>query len=254
MGSSGRYSKWAKTCVLMKHQQLRQHIPMTLKMNRESLDKMLKLHGMVYIKPCCGSKGKGVIKVERKKEKKGKVLYQYHFNSNQRRFDSFNSLFASINKVKLGRAYLIQKGIHMARYNNRPFDLRVMVQMNPQGKWEYTGSVARVAHPGKAVTNGSQGATIHTLEEVLSRYGSSKTVNQMRGVVRHLGLQVAKELKKRYPELKEAGSDIALDANLKPWILEVNIRPELKPFSKLKNKSMYLKMLHIRRTVRKRGL
>ncbi|MDB5052987.1 MAG: hypothetical protein JWM44_1037 [Bacilli bacterium] len=57
-----------------------------------------------------------------------------------------------------------------------------------------------------------------------------------------LGNKIAQHLGNTYPGFKEVGVDIGLDQNLKPWIIEVNSRPDPYIFNQLKDKRMYRKI------------
>ena len=109
------------------------------------------------------------------------------------------------------KPYLVQKGIVMIQHAYRPFDFRVMVQRNEKGQWECTGVAARLAHPKKAVTNGSQGGTIYAAEEILSKVvnitKAEKLVQEMKGI----GLKTANRFGDSYPAMNELGLDIAVD-------------------------------------------
>jgi hypothetical protein len=117
-----------------------------------------------------------------------------------------------------------------------------MIQKNPKGKWECTGTAGRVAHPQKAVTNGSQGGTIFKAEALIEpKAGNEKTaelLKQMNG----LAEQTAARLSRTFPNLNELGVDIAVDSSLKPWILEANSKPDPCPFTKLDDKSIIRKI------------
>ncbi|WP_234972743.1 YheC/YheD family protein [Paenibacillus vortex] len=55
-----------------------------------------------------------------------------------------------------------------------------------------------------------------------------------------VGVNVAAQLQKSYPNLKEIGLDVAIDERWNIWILEVNTKPALFPFKKFfKDPSVY---------------
>jgi D-alanine-D-alanine ligase-like ATP-grasp enzyme len=54
----------------------------------------------------------------------------------------------------------------------------------------------------------------------------------------------AEVLERRFPGLKELGIDVGLDWMGKPWIFEVNTRPYFRMFSKIRNPSMYRRIMN----------
>ncbi|AEI42101.1 YheC/YheD family protein [Paenibacillus mucilaginosus] len=227
-------SKWAKTRVLLKCGTLRSYIPETRKMSRQTLQEMLQHYGMVYVKPNSGTYGNGVIKVEQ-----GASGYGFHAGTKVRSFDGYDELYEALGRRIKSRFYLVQKGIHLLKYKERKFDLRVMVQKNLSGRWECTGMIGRVAAPGKAVTNVHNGGKLVSVEQLLSGHASSARVQSLQRRLRRIGLTAAKKLHAKYPGIKEVGLDVALDSGLHPWILEANTRPDPFIFRKLKDRRIF---------------
>ncbi|MBD0383559.1 YheC/YheD family protein [Paenibacillus sp. WST5] len=234
-------SKWGKTKAVESTQALRQYVPDTKRMTRETLLQMLREYRMVYIKPNVGMFGNGVIRVEWTENAK-KSPYSYQYGVRLRHFDTFEEIYASIRKVTNKRYYLVQKGIDLLKYKGNRFDLRVMVQQTPQRRWETTGIIGRVAHPDKIVTNFHSGGTLKPIETLLAKYISANERKSYINKLRVIGLQVAKSMDNRYKGVKEIGVDVALDKDLHPWILEVNTSPDPFIFLRLKDKRVFTKI------------
>ncbi|MFE0558712.1 YheC/YheD family protein [Paenibacillus sp. NPDC058910] len=224
-------SKWTKTKLLQSQQELAKLVPPTQLFSRRHLFDMLERYGMVYVKPDAGSQGKGVMRVE----KKG-AAYQYQNGIRTLTCRSYRELCRSLSKQIDSKRYLIQRGIHLLTYDHRPFDLRVMIQRNPEGEWEATGTVGRVAHPRKAVTNGSQGGTIYAADRLIRASADDAKTNELLQEIDRIALAVAAHMSHTYPALNELGLDLAVDRDLTLWILEVNTLPDPCPFTKLKEK------------------
>lgn len=231
-------SKLTKTRITLQNAKLRPHVPPTYLFDQNRLSAMLTRYGMVYVKPDSGSQGIGVMRVERKGS-----TFRYQSGVHVFTFPTFEKLYHSLSHRIGTKKYLIQQGIHVLRHHGNPFDFRVMIQKNPSGQWECTGTAGRVAHPLKAVTNGSQGGTIYKVSLLIEpKYGSDAT-DVLLKKMEQLAELTAAQIGRAYPAMNELGLDIAVDRRLNPWILEVNTRPDPCPFTKLEDKAVIRKII-----------
>ncbi|QGG58504.1 YheC/YheD family protein [Paenibacillus sp. B01] len=231
-------SKQRKTEVLLQSEKLSLHVPDTRVYTKDSLKAMLDQYGMLYIKPDSGTFGNGVIKVQ-KLEEGG---YRFQSGTRVQTHAAYDAMFQSLERIRPKKRYLAQKGIHLLRHRNRRFDLRVMVQRNPAGAWETTGIIGRLSHPSKIVTNYHSGGTITPFETLLGSHMDAAAQKEFRSRLEKLGVQTGEQLATRWPRLKEIGLDVAVDTALKPWILEVNTKPDPYIFRKLQDKGIFRRM------------
>ncbi|MBC8079881.1 MAG: YheC/YheD family protein [Gorillibacterium sp.] len=230
-------SKWKKTQALLKSSEISKFIAPTEWMTGDTLNYMLNVYNMVYIKPVVGMHGRGVMKVERLKDKD--YLYRYQIGAYRRSFSSFGQLYDSLLMSTNGKPYLVQRGINLLRYSGRPFDIRVLAQLTPNKEWITTGMIGRVAHKGKIVTNYHNGGSLHDVEKLLAAHAQGKRKEVFIKQLKRLGQLVGAQMYKHFPAITEVGLDIGVSTDLRPWIIEVNTSPDFYIFKKLEDKSIY---------------
>jgi glutathione synthase/RimK-type ligase-like ATP-grasp enzyme len=231
-------SKLNKTRLLMKDDELRKYIPVTRKLSKKSLFELLTEYTMVYVKPDRGKGGAGVMRVEGS----GGDMYKVQYGTKTYRYSSADRLYAAILQRIGTKRYLVQQGIPLLKYKERPFDIRVLIQRNLQGKWEMTGVIGRVAHPSRIVTNYYRGGTPLAFQALMKIYLSNEEQAAVLEQLQSMGILIARFMKKKYPGIKEIGLDVGLDADYHPWLIEVNTIPNPFLFRKLPDKSMYRKI------------
>lgn len=249
MGQSARtgvMSKWIKTKVLLRSREISPLIPETQKFSKTTLRSMLDKYKMVYVKPINGTYGNGVMRVELHRNSDG-TAYQYQSGTKIRTFKGFEPFYVSLKKATGKRGYLIQRGIELLQHKGLRFDLRVMVQLSPKGKWETTGLIGRVAQKGKIVTNYHSGGKPTAIEPLLAPHASSAQQAEVIRKLKELGQSTGRFYHKKYPGFRQIGVDVGLDRHLTPWIIEVNTNPDPYIFNQLKDKSMYRKVMAYRR-------
>lgn len=233
-------NKLGKSKHLSSHQELKHYLPDTIVESKDNLYSFLTKYKTVYVKPNNGTGGRGVIRVKQYKD----GTYGYQLGLEKHQFTGYDSLYRSLGKHICKRKHLIQKGIPLLKYNGRPFDIRIMVQKNPSGYWECTGIIARLAHPKKIVTNYHRGGTPLPLESLLSAHLAPKDIAPFVQYLRDLGLEISEHVATGFPFVTAMGVDIGLDSDLKPWIIEVNTKPDPHIFNQLEDKRPYQKILH----------
>lgn len=252
-------SKWKKTQIIQQRTHLQAYIPETQKFSLENLTNMIHKYELIYIKPDRGTYGQGVMSAEYElpvtenppSSEEGQEqepppplppIYKHRFGIQTQTFSSIEELYAALMEKIQQREYLIQQGIHLLTHQRRKFDIRVLVQKNLKGEWETTGYIGRVAAYQKIITNHHGGGTSFPIEQLLGPYMNDRQLQLTIHELRQIGTQVGYQLQKAYPRLKELGLDVAIDADFKAWILEVNTLPALFPFKELQNKNIYKKI------------
>jgi len=192
-----------------------------------TLKVMSNRYSTVFLKPVRGSLGKGIIRISRAEGDKYLAQYATVSGTKKQVFPNLAKLFASLSGKMKTVKYQIQQGLHLITIHGRPVDFRALVQKNETGKWSMTSIVARTAGSHHFVSNLARGGTLSTVKEaVLKSNLSGTSSSEAPARLQRAALEIAKGIDAYIPaHFGELGIDLALDANGRVWLLEVNSKP-----------------------------
>lgn len=218
--------KWETYVALSRDPAARRYLPRTdLFRSSAQLFRYLRRYPTVYIKPSKGSLGVGVTKVSR--TNRG---YRYHRVRGGRPpsvgvVGSLPRLASRLEAILPRRRLIIQRGLHLARYQGRPYDIRVIVQKTPRGRWSCTTMIARVAAAGTAVSNVATGGAMIPVSRAIRgslRLSPRRATRRIAYASRLIARALERQLEQEFGEL---GVDVALDTSGRLWLIEVNAKP-----------------------------
>ncbi|OOR06662.1 hypothetical protein BW897_30735 [Bacillus cereus] len=213
--------------------------PETMQLNEtQDLWLLLDKYRHVVLKPISGSLGTGIIKLLIDSNDQCEMQY-----GNQTLKDlNKKQLLAHVQKKMKPKPYLVQEYIQLAKIENCPFDVRVIVQQkSTEFTYIVTGIYAKVAQEGYFTTNLAKKGKVLTLQQAIDRSHLNKvtTIDELVKNIDHAALQIAQKLGEISPHHRIWGLDVGIDHHGKIWIIEANSNPGMKGFKKLENKSMY---------------
>jgi glutathione synthase/RimK-type ligase-like ATP-grasp enzyme len=240
--NSHRLSKWRTHDLLLKNPDFLKYLPETFVVKTsDQIQKVLQFYEKIIVKPILSAQGKGIVIVETivnddyAKKKYYVTFYPKSYGEpvrkimNQKELDQYLSKLIHSNKMQ----FICQNYIPLAKVDELPFDVRVIMHKNLANEWECNGILCRIAREGKEITNYSAGGDVLSLEETLQRlkgqfdYPSIK--NKILTVCREFCLWM--EQQNRY-HLVEFGIDLAIDQDGEVFFIEANFRPGCKGFIK----------------------
>lgn len=240
-------NKWTIYRTLGKVTAFRSHLPVTrLYQSPEDVTMLLKKFPTVYLKPINGTGGRGILRVDRRKD--GTLLLQGRNHSRtivQPRQVSRSSLSNALNSWdKHGDRYIVQQGLNIKLPSGRIHDYRMLVQKNGSGAWEVTGCAGRVGPLRSITSNLHGGGEAASMNSLLRQWiGSDSTIDQIRETAEKFSISVARHLEGSYGALCELALDLAIDRNGKVWLLEVNPKPSREVFKRAGEREVYRKAI-----------
>lgn len=234
--------KLTKHKLLAKSPDLISALPKTRSMTKRHFRSLLKRYDKVIAKPSRGSGGVGVISVS----SKGRRTYRVHYGTTKKTISGLSPAYSYIRRKTKRTSYIVQRKIALARVNGRPFDARVMVQRKKGSGWVLTGRLAKIAGAGYIITNiaRSRGKVVPLSTAIRKSDIRGASVSRIQGRMDRIALRTAEQLRKYY-RIRTVGLDAGIDRNGKVWIIEANFTPSKSLFLKLKDKSMYKRIVGI---------
>jgi glutathione synthase/RimK-type ligase-like ATP-grasp enzyme len=156
--NSCKLKKWQVHQKLSRHKAVNKYLPATtFSRGIDDIRSMIAKYGYLFLKSSGGSGGKGVFALE--KYDHGFCFRYYRQGLHLKRYVSnLDGLRSELKKIGLKPdRVIIQQGIRLVKYNNRPMDLRVLMVKDKDGIWNAVYNQARVAQKGAVITNALPG-------------------------------------------------------------------------------------------------
>lgn len=224
------FNKWTLFEWLKKAKQTRRHIPMTRRLTKQlKLKGLLQRYNLLYLKPESGKAGKGIMRIRRQA---GKTSHSYFLSVQEQRksqtyrYNKLSDMRKHIYQLVDKEDYIIQQGITLSRFQQRPFDLRVLVQKNNTGRWSVSGIGARIAGSSSITTHVPRGGTIDSPNKVLSSSFGQLTAKALLRKTKRTALLIAKQIENGAGySLGEMSMDLGIDTSGHIWFFEANAKP-----------------------------
>ncbi|WP_043933156.1 YheC/YheD family endospore coat-associated protein [Bacillus sp. EB01] len=202
----------------------RKYLPETVLYSSVSeVRRLLDKYGSVYLKPCDGSRGKGICQVIA--ELPGSTCYA-RFRNNQGenkllKFPNLDALFSEMFSTKKRRNLLVQQRILLTKADGNAVDFRVHTNKDANGQWQVSAIAAKLAGNQSITTHAGYGGQIHTLEEL---FGDKKAEIEQK--LANSALELSHILEQKLDGITgEFGWDLCFDRNGRAWLLEANSKP-----------------------------
>lgn len=244
-------NKWWKYKFMKSSKMLSPYIPETKMMNHSSIRNLLEKYKHIIIKPVKGSRGIGVIQLSYH----GNDTYTLHYEKMRHTIRGKQQAKAFLNRCLMRKylqrhGYVVQPSISRATIGHRPFDLRVIVQRRiNSGQWKVTAKIAKVAGNGYIVSNISRSngdvLPVHTaIERSSIRHLNT---NDIQARIDKIAILSAQRLSTFFKGHRIYGLDMGIDKDGRVWVIEANLFPLMSHFRKLKDPTMYRRIMVYKR-------
>ncbi|MFC6331663.1 YheC/YheD family protein [Paenibacillus septentrionalis] len=211
------------------------YLPHTEPLNSmASVTKWLSLYPEgVVIKPAAGMHGKGVLHVSYQAEFK-----QFHIRGRNLRNESIEISFSNelnalkwLYRFKKELSYMIQPYLALRTKDQKPFDIRVLMQKDHTGQWRLTGSMARVGHPHGLTSNMHGGGEAYEPYPLLAEKMGSYKAERLLKKIHMISGQTVSAIEGHFGRFGELALDFGVTAQGSIWLLECNSKPGRLAFS-----------------------
>lgn len=235
------FSKWAvykaleKSCV-------DSHLPSTFLYDRANISELLARFNLLFIKPVYGRRGVRVHRIELKDD--GDTFISLHSLAPRYLARKNENLQGKLNELLGSKQYIVQKGIRSIQVDGCYYDLRVLMQKDLHGTWAVSAVTCRVAYEDFFNTGIYKG--IYDAETFLPQLLPQRKMREMLLQSLHeISVNATARLETQLGLLGELSVDFMVDEEWKPWIIELNGKPQ---------KSIYREIIgfkHYRRVYRR---
>ncbi|QKY70999.1 YheC/YheD family protein [Lentibacillus sp. CBA3610] len=178
--------------------------------------KFINKYRKVILKPEVGSFAKGVHFIEKQDIDDFFVAVGEH-----EKYYNEVSIRNYLRKLIKQGTFIVQEYIETRTLEGQPFDIRVHMMKGDNGEWSIVNSYPRIGFYYAVISSTSKGGYIGELSGFLDRNFSSKKIKED---IKFITLRCSEIFDNLYDEhLSEIAFDIAIDKEMKVYIIEVNV-------------------------------
>ncbi|MFD1780743.1 YheC/YheD family protein [Fredinandcohnia salidurans] len=223
----GLPSKWEIYKILSQDETLSPYIPSTEQAlsSPTILRTLMKKHQLI-LKPEKGSMGKGIIGLFLHQDYV-EAIYKDANQLKKQQFTTRRDLKKWLDMIISNQPYLSQTYLPLHDADNRPFDIRILLQKNRHGAWIEQGRGIRLGLPEHLISNLGGGGETHSFEswtEKMSFNQRQLLSDNIHTIINRL----PEVLEKHFDPLFELGVDLGLTKDGAIWILDTNSKPGRK--------------------------
>jgi hypothetical protein len=210
--------------LLNQNENVRRYLPPTRNVQTMAeISRMIREHGIVYVKARRGRKGTKVMRIE--KLSNNGYLYSYSILGDlvRKRVNTMEDLQKAIKSFFGSRPMIVQRAIDLVRVsNNRLCDFRAELQRNNQGEIDIIGVCIRVGQQDSPITTHSSAYRYDMyLKKVFPHY-TNEQIEALKEKINIFLIDVYTGVEEIYGRFGEIGIDFAVDRKGKIWLIECN--------------------------------
>lgn len=185
----------------------------------EKVENFLKENKKGVLKPYKAARGEDIFFIE--KLSKNSYLLNHHGEEITLTKEVF---LTWVEEALIPRGYILQKYIRCETKDNKPFDMRVLMQKNGCGQWNTRLIYPRVGKGDSIVSTTNEKEKWDIFELLEYEYGAQAL--DIYKYIERLSHQIAKAIDNEYGgAIEEQGLDIAIDNDGDIWMYESNNKP-----------------------------
>lgn len=217
----GFFNKWEIHQLLSNHPVSMQYLPKTYDFEYNTLRKGLDLFKTIYVKPKNSSHGIGIKRIEKTTD--GYICQENTIEkTEENRYASLEDLINHEFSESHPNHYLLQQGLKLPTYHDRPFDFRVHTNKDGNGEWQISAAAVKVAGTNRLTTHTAYGGDIKTLKSI---YGETDCTGHL-NVLKDIAVTLSEVIDQQIDGLVgELGLDLVIDVDGRVWLLEANAKP-----------------------------
>lgn len=221
--------KWEVYEILRKSEEVSAHVPATERCESlEGLLRFVRVHRHVYLKMAGGSLGRGTARLDLAPS--GRFRWRATRPGGhmvRKSLTGERALERQLRRLRRRGLYLMQQAVPVLRSKGRPFDVRALVQKDPDGRWRITGTAARIAGKGQITTHRPRGGSRAKLVPLIrSIFRDPEAAGRVLQELNRVILRAAEAFDSQTGRGHgEVSMDVAIDREGRPWVLEINSKP-----------------------------